>query len=89
MAVGDPDMLAGTLDGGEAVGLGLGEAEADADGEPLGKGVRRGVGLGLGDGKSVVGTFATESAKIRTKRTTTTTTQIFARLSSRGGSDPR
>ena len=85
----DEEALTGALDAGDVDGVALAKPEAEAADEPLGKGVRIGVGLGVGDGKSLVGTFANESAKISTKMMTTTATQIRARLSSRGGKDPR
>jgi hypothetical protein len=72
-AAADPDALA--------------DPEADAD--TLGTGVVIGVGLGLGDGKSFVGTLANERAKMRTKMTRTAITHGRARLSVRGGSEPR
>ncbi len=72
---------------GDAVGEADGEPEADAD--PLGTGVAVGVGIGLGVGKSELGILTKESAKISTKRTITIATQILARLSVRGGSEPR
>lgn len=70
-----------------------GDADADeapeAEADPLGAGVVLGVGLGVGDGKIELGMFANERAKISTKMMTTIITQIFARLSVRGGSEPR
>ena len=48
-----------------------------------------GRGAGVGDGKSVVGTLASDSAKIRMKMTSTTSTHGRASESVRGGSAPR
>ena len=45
--------------------------------------------MGVGDGKSELGMFANVRANISTKMTNTMTTQVRARLSLRGGSDPR
>jgi len=64
-------------------------AAADAVADPLGAAVMLGSGAGVGDGKRVVGTLATERAKIRMKMTSTTSTQGRASASVRGGSDPR
>ena len=58
-------------------------AEAEAEGSKLGR------GAGVGEGKSVVGTFAKESANIRMKITNTITTHGLASESVRGGSAPR
>lgn len=79
LAVGD----AAAADEEDAVA----EADADEDDEPLGTGVT--IGVGLGEGKIVLATFANERAKMSTKMTKTITTQIRARLSLRGGSEPR
>jgi len=71
------------------------EAGADAAGLPdplpdgLGPAEELARGLGVGDGKRVLGTFPTESAKIRTMITSTITTHGRARESFRGGSAPR
>jgi hypothetical protein len=67
----------------------LADADASALPEALGAAEKLGKGLGLGDGKSVVGTFANERAKIRTKMTSTINTHGRASASVRGGSDPR
>jgi hypothetical protein len=48
-----------------------------------------GSGAGVGDGKRVVGTLASERAKIRMKMTSTISTHGRASESVRGGSDPR
>ena len=56
---------------GEAVGAALADPDAAAD--PLAAAETLGMGLGLGDGKSVVGTFANERAKIRTNMISATT----------------
>jgi hypothetical protein len=82
---------------GVAEGLGGADGEPDAlmDGEVLGEpdalgsAEKLGSGAGVGDGKSVVGTFANESAKMRMKMTTTISTHGRARVSPRGGSAPR
>lgn len=79
LAVGD----AAAADEEDAVA----EADAEEDDEPLGTGVT--IGVGLGEGKIVLATFANERAKMSTKMTKTITTQIRARLSLRGGSEPR
>jgi hypothetical protein len=69
-------------------------AEAAADAEPLAdalaeaEGATLGRGAGVGEGKSVVGTFASESAKIRMKITNTITTHGLASESERGGRAP-
>jgi hypothetical protein len=65
------------------------DADPDAPADPLGAAVVLGTGMGVGDGKSELGMFANERANISTKRTTTITTQMRARLSFRGGSEPR
>ena len=69
------------------------DAVAETDGaalpEALGAAEKLGRGLGVGDGNRVVGTFAKESAKIRTTITRTMTTHGRARESLRGGSAPR
>jgi hypothetical protein len=68
---------------------------ADADAEPdalldvLGAAEKLGSGAGVGDGKRVVGTFASESAKIRMKMTSTISSHGRASVSVRGGSAPR
>jgi hypothetical protein len=67
----------------------LADADASALPDALGAAEKLGRGLGLGDGKSVVGTFANESAKMRMKTTTTISTHPLARVSERGGSAPR
>jgi hypothetical protein len=76
---------------GDAVGAALAAPAADpeATADPLGAAETLGMGLGLGDGKSVDGTFANERAKIRTNMTSTPTAHGCARLSVRGGSEPR
>jgi hypothetical protein len=86
---------------GEGLAEADGEAEADAlpaaEEEPLadalpealGSAEKLGSGAGVGEGKSVVGTFANESAKIRMKITNTITTHGLASASVRGGSAPR
>jgi hypothetical protein len=87
------------------VGEGLAEADAltdpDADAaaeaeplaaalpEALGPAEKLGRGAGVGEGKRVVGTFASESAKIRMKITKTITTHGLASESVRGGRAPR
>jgi hypothetical protein len=69
------------------------DALSDADGaalpEALGKAEKLGSGAGVGDGKRVVGTFAKESAKMRTNTTNTITTHGRASESVRGGRAPR
>ena len=65
------------------------EAAPDALPDPLGAAEMLGSGAGVGDGKRVVGTLATERAKIRMKMTSTISTQGRASESLRGGSDPR
>lgn len=74
-----------------AVGAALADPAADpeATADPLGTAETLGTGLGLGDGKSVDGTFAKERAKISTNMTSTATAHDCARLSLRGGSEPR
>ena len=64
-------------------------ADSDAAADPLGAGVVLGVGMGVGEGTMRLGKPANERAKISTKMTTTSATQIRARLSLRGGSEPR
>jgi hypothetical protein len=49
--------------------------------EALGSVEKLGSGAGVGDGKRVVGTFAKERAKMRTKTTSTITTHGRARAS--------
>ena len=63
--------------------------DADAAPEVLGSAEKLGSGAGVGDGKRVVGTFAKERAKMRTKTTSTITTHGRARESVRGGRAPR
>lgn len=63
--------------------------EALGSTEALGPGDTLGIGTGVGDGKSELGMFANERAKISTKMTITIATQVRARLSFRGGSEPR
>ena len=89
LAAGDVGPDSDALAAADAAALAGGEADAnaDADADPLGTGVV--LGVGLGDGKSELGMFANERAKISTKMTITITTQILPRLSVRGGSEPR
>ena len=63
--------------------------DADAAPEALGSAEKLGRGAGVGEGKSVVGTFAKLSAKIRMKITNTITTHGLASESERGGRAPR
>ena len=63
--------------------------DADAAPEELGSAEKLGSGAGVGDGKRVVGTFAKERAKMRTKTTSTITTHGRASESVRGGRAPR
>jgi hypothetical protein len=67
------------------------DADPDADALPdvLGAAEKLGSGAGVGDGKRVVGTFASESAKIRMKMASTISTHGRASVSVRGGSAPR
>jgi hypothetical protein len=67
----------------------LAEAEAPADALADALGPAEMLGEGLGEGKRVVGTFASERAKMRMKMTSTISTHGRARTSSRGGRAPR
>jgi hypothetical protein len=89
LAVGDGVADAEADDDPDGGVLDAADAEAEADADPLCSGVAIGVGLGLGVGKMELGILANERAKMSTKMTITTTTQILARLSVRGGSEPR
>jgi hypothetical protein len=79
LAAADPDALAAADP----------EAPAAADPDALADPLASGAALRLGDGKSELGRFTNERAKISTKMTSTTTTHARARLSLRGGSEPR
>jgi hypothetical protein len=81
LAVAEPDVWADAL--AEA------DTEAEALPDALAEAEAIGSGLGVGDGKSVVGTFARERAKIRTTIARTMTTHGRASESLRGGSAPR
>lgn len=63
--------------------------EPDALPEPLGAIEMLGRGVTLGDGKMLLGMFANDRAKTRTKTTKTMITHGLARLSLRGGRAPR
>jgi len=80
-----PDAVAAAL--AEALAPEDDDAPGDPEADPLGTGVT--IGDGLGDGKILLGTFANERAKIRTKRMKTIATQVRPRLSLRGGNEPR
>jgi hypothetical protein len=67
----------------------LGDPDPPAVPDALGTADVLGTAVAVGSGKSLLGTFAKASTKIRTKMTTTKRIQGFARLSSRGGSAPR
>lgn len=85
------DGLAAPLADGAALGDPdpLGDPGPLAPADPLGTGVMLGVGLGVGEGKSELGMFANDRANISTKMAITIRTQMRARLSFRGGSEPR
>ena len=73
----------------EAPADALAPADAAALPDALGAAEKLGSGLGVGEGKSVVGTLAKESAKIRMTITTTIRTHGRANVSERGGRAPR
>jgi hypothetical protein len=87
--VGATDAVGATLVGADAAAEAEGDDEPDALPDPLGDAERLDSGNGVGDGNSVVGTFASASAKISTKMTTTIRIHGRARLSFFGGSAPR